>query len=269
MFIGDIIDDVEVISFEYKDNNYVKHYKVRCKVCGHEKILTSSALKLHRQTKHNNRTCKYLQNYDDKIGLIVNDYKIIKRLDKKYKSVPYYLAKCMVCGCEYETTIGNFKRFGNKHENCTTHLSNNKYLNRFRKIYSCMRYRTTNPKSDKYKFYGGIGISSEYYSDFIVFYNELFESYKKHVDKYGEKNTTLDRIDPKGNYEKGNVRWATVLEQANNKRSNVYYIINGQKKSLSEWCRYFKRDYSVVINRINNLHWGFYEALEIDEKQIV
>ena len=55
---------------------------------------------------------------------------------------------------------------------------------------------------------------------FIVFYNELFESYKNHVDEFGEKDTSLDRINPNGNYEKGNVRWATCKEQANNKRNS-------------------------------------------------
>lgn len=93
-------------------------------------------------------------------------------------------------------------------------------LKRFRKIYSCMRYRTTNPKYTEWYLYGGRGISSEYYADFMVFYKELFQSYLEHIEKYGIKDTTLDRIDCNGNYEKGNVRWATCKEQVLNQRRN-------------------------------------------------
>lgn len=46
----------------------------------------------------------------------------------------------------------------------------------------------------------------------------MFESYEEHVGKYGEKNTTLERIDVDGDYEVGNVKWATMKEQSKNKR---------------------------------------------------
>lgn len=182
------------------------------------KNIQASRLKRHICTKHNVKTCNYSKIKDCNIGLTINDYTIIKKSDRRYKTSSYYIAKCNICGCEFETTLGNFKRFENKHINCTSHIPKSKYLKRFRKIYSCMRYRTTNEKATQYSYYGGRGISSDYYSDFMVFYNELFDSYVKHVKEFGEEDTSLDRLDVNGNYEKGNVRWATKKEQRLNQR---------------------------------------------------
>ena len=219
-WIGKQIDDMIVLELDHITKNHVKYYRVRCVKCNNEKLIQMPRLKRHEDTKHDNRKY-YLPEYDENIGLTINDYTIIKRLDRKYRTEHYYLAKCNICGITFETTIGNFKRgYGTTHSECTNHLPKDKYIKRFRKIYSCMRYRTCNPNYNEYYLYGGRGINSDYYEDFIVFYNELFESYKNHVDEFGEKDTSLDRINPNGNYEKGNVRWATCKEQANNKRNS-------------------------------------------------
>jgi len=46
-----------------------------------------------------------------------------------------------------------------------------------------------------------------------------FESYEQFLAEIGPRpdGMTLDRIDPMGHYEPGNVRWATLLEQAQNR----------------------------------------------------
>ena len=110
------------------------------------------------------------------------------------------------CGCsKIESTI---KR------NTTHGLSKHPIYN----IWIHIKRRCYNENYPDYKDYGGRGINSDYFEDFIVFYNDMFQSYKEHVDEYGEKNTSLDRIDPNGNYTKNNCRWATNKQQANNTR---------------------------------------------------
>lgn len=71
------------------------------------------------------------------------------------------------------------------------------------------------------------------------------------VDHIGLRPTpkhTLDRIDVNGNYEPGNVRWATWIEQACNKRNNPKISVLGEMITIPE----ASRKWGVSIVNIRN-----------------
>lgn len=86
-------------------------------------------------------------------------------------------------------------------------------------IWSKMKYRCLNKKSKDYSLYGGKGVTvCQRWMSFEKFVEDMAKEHEKHVLMYGVKNTSLDRIDPTGNYEPSNCRWATWKIQNNNKR---------------------------------------------------
>lgn len=261
--VGEKYGDFVILGFAYKDKNHNKFYNVKCVVCGKETVKSASKLRNNIVgIYHSNKHCGvWIKEYDENIGVTVNDYTIVDFYSMS-KDGNRYIAQCNICGIEFNTLISNFKKgYGTMHSSCTHHLPKDKYINRFRKIYSCMRYRTTNPNYNEYHLYGGRGINSDYFEDFIIFYKTMFDSYKSHVDIYGEAETSLDRIDFNGNYEPSNCRWATNIEQGNNTRKSKYIEINGESHTISEWCRILNLNYKTVLARIQRYNWDERKAL--------
>jgi len=109
------------------------------------------------------------------------------------------------------------------------------------KSWDTMRQRCNNPNDKKYRHYGGRGIVvCERWSDFENFLADM-----------GEKpdGMTIDRIDNDGNYEPGNCRWATLVQQARNKRNNVMLTYQGNTFCLAEWAVRTGLTYRTIHSR--------------------
>lgn len=107
-----------------------------------------------------------------------------------------------------------------------------------------MRARCNKPNNTGWEKYGakGIRVCDEW--------NNSFEPFKEWALQNGySDNLTLDRIDPHGNYEPENCRWATQRVQQNNRSNNVFLTYKGETKRLLEWSEKTGISRSVLYDR--------------------
>lgn len=126
--------------------------------------------------------------------------------------------KSKSCGCWAST---RFKEINKRHGMSRTPEHN---------TWSNIRTRCTNPNTHNYAIYGGRGIK-------VCERWDVFENFYEDMGPRPSDKHSIDRINPDGDYEPGNCRWATLVEQASNKRSNVLLELNGELITAAEFSR--------------------------------
>lgn len=94
-----------------------------------------------------------------------------------------------------------------------------------------MVQRCTNKKRKGYEDYGGRGIR--------IYFGWLgvggFQEFLADVGERPSKGHTIDRVDPDGHYEPGNVQWSTKSVQNSNK-SGYILEFNGERLTTYGWA---------------------------------
>lgn len=119
-----------------------------------------------------------------------------------------------------------------------------------------MRGRCDNQSRSDYARYGGRGVKvCERWTDFDQFLSDM--------GPRPSKDYSLDRIDNDRGYEPGNVRWATAIEQANNKRNSRWVIYRGERMTVADAVRVAGGLVTAcnAICRLNN-GWTIEETVE-------
>ncbi len=123
------------------------------------------------------------------------------------------------------------------------------------KTWQQMKDRCSNPQNPGYHKYGGRGILV-----CPAWMNSFTEFWKDMGDRQSVEYS-IERINNDGNYEPGNCRWATRIEQARNTRRNIIVTIEGRTQCLKDWAREFGISYGTVTSRIRIYGYSPIEAL--------
>lgn len=94
----------------------------------------------------------------------------------------------------------------------------------------------------------GITIADEWKYDFWSFYD-----YISKLPHFEEEGYSIDRINNDGNYEPGNVRWASCNEQARNRRSNTKITAFGKTQTCADWAEEYNMNYYTLWSRIYDI----------------
>lgn len=129
--------------------------------------------------------------------------------------------KSKSCGCLKKTSCSKVGKMAKVHG-----MSNSPTW----KSWASMRWRCRGSSHKGQKYYGAKGVQV----------CERWRSFSCFLADMGQRPSlahTIDRIDPDGNYEPVNCRWANHFEQAHNRSNNHKISAFGEYKCLSEWAR--------------------------------
>lgn len=125
-------------------------------------------------------------------------------------------------------------------------LSGGKRPNIYRR-WQHMIQRCHNPNDTDYKNYGarGIAVCERWRNSFTDFLSDM--------GLPPSDGLTIDRIDTNGPYSPENCRWASVKQQANNRRRTKILTIKGVSRPLTEWCELVGIGSKTVLYRLKHM----------------
>jgi hypothetical protein len=126
---------------------------------------------------------------------------------------------------------------------------------RIHRIWLQMLQRCLNPNHRAYRYYGGRGIT-------ICERWKVFENFLADMGE-APAGLSLDRFPNRnGNYEPGNVRWATHTEQMDNTSRNRHYFYKGQRYCISALARFAGIPERTLYHRLVKMQMPVEQAIQ-------
>ena len=166
----------------------------------------------------------------------------------------FWLCKCD-CGNESIVEIAHLRYGDTRSCGCLYASQDGKSNTKTYKSYHNMLRRCYNKNLPHYARYGGNGIRV---------CERWKTSYLNFLEDMGERpdGTSIDRIDPKGNYCPQNCRWASAIQQARNKSNSKLIEAFGKSQNVCEWSKESGIKRQTIEFRIKH-GWSSEEALSL------
>ena len=263
---GQEIGWLKVLKLTDKKQGTTKLWECVCK-CGN--IVYKTGGKLNSAKKDNfNLSCGCSKNKENLIGKIYNDFKVVEYIKDLPNWNRLWKCQCLKCGNELEISTFSLKKNLNT---CKKELKEKNEIQHY--LHTCflrIKNRCYNKNCENYKYYGekGIKICKEWLdnSDNFVKWS-LKNGFKLQKNEKGYNIMTIDRINNDKDYCPENCRWVTALEQANNKKINIFFEYKGEKKTLAQWCRELNLRYKYVHFLIKTKNKTFEEAINYKKRK--
>lgn len=150
--------------------------------------------------------------------------------------------KVKSCGCLAAETFKQFTKHGMSRS--TEYIA-----------WCNMNSRCVNPSAHNYKNYGGRGVTvcGRWRHSFANFYADMGpRPSSKH---------SLERNDNDKGYDPSNCKWATAVDQQNNKRNSALITAFGRTQTTAQWAREVGMTHEALAQRVTLLKMSPEEAL--------
>ena len=178
---------------------------------------------------------------------------VLKDVERSPAGKSRVLARCK-CGSEQIIQLGNLR--SGRSTRCRSCAKKGRPSNRRThgealektvewRTWRAIRNRCERSYNVSYDNYGGRGIrvcarwqGQNGYSNFLA-----------DMGRRPSPEYSIDRKNNDGPYSPENCRWATIVEQANNKRTNIWLTVDGRTQTLSEWAIETNVNYCTLWRR--------------------
>ena len=192
---------------------------------------------------------KHSGNFKDIIGQKFNRLTVIK-FDKTVKGVAWFLCRCD-CGTEKSIRSRNIREGQVKSCGCY-HDEYDLYINRTHQmstsaeysIWAGIKQRCFDISSPAYHHYGGRGITM------CDKWKDSFENFLVDMGTRASPKHTIERIDNDGPYSPENCKWATMKEQANNRRNSRIITCHNKSQTVTQWAEELNLKPATLWHRV-------------------